>query len=374
MNIDVRMIESNETAEIFITVTPTINLSIKEQVEEVFYNIRNVLKETKESIFEERIFSTEDVIQTITLIRKNIYADLDDGIDPTCLIVSKGMYGKFSGVQVHGVYNRKKPIILYSGGNACGRVISQGNKKYISILGISGIEAGKEPTKQAQMMFEKAEYLLQQTGGNMFSIVRTWIWLKDILQWYKDFNNVRTRFYEERGLIKGTTGLHIPTSTGIGIAPAKGAKCALDLFAVVSAEDSIKFFNESGEQSSPFVYGSAFSRAAKSMSPAGETIFVSGTAAVDHRGKTEYVGDVESQIKSTFSHIHAVLRDMNCKEQDIVQMIVYSKTPEVEKVFNIMYSDLSLPYLSVICDICRSELLFEIEVTACLGAQKYYKT
>ena len=132
MNIDVRMIESNETAEIFITATPTINLSIKEQVEEVFYSIKNILKETNESIFEERIFSTEDVIQTITQIRQNIYADLDDGVNPTRLIVSKGMYGRFSGVQVHGVNNHKKPIILYSGGNACGRVVSCDDKKYIS--------------------------------------------------------------------------------------------------------------------------------------------------------------------------------------------------------------------------------------------------
>ncbi|HDY89388.1 MAG TPA: hypothetical protein ENH82_14895, partial [bacterium] len=293
MYIDARAIESTEGSEIFITAIPESNQSIKKQAEETFTGIRNILKKTGTQIFEERIFATEDTKEIIGLMRKNAYGDLDDGVGPTYLVVPKGTHNEISGVQVHAVRSSKKLEVLRLKDSACGRVLLCGDKKYLTLSGISAGEAGDAKT-QALTIFEMADSALRQVGGDMHSVARTWIWLKDILTWYNDFNNIRTRFYTKQGLIKNNTHPHLPASTGIGITQADGAKCTLDLFAVIGMRNPIKFLFKNGEQCAALKYGSAFSRALKSESPAGETVFISGTAAVDLKGETEHIGDIQA--------------------------------------------------------------------------------
>ena len=98
--------------------------------------------------------------------------------------------------------------------------------------------------------------------------------------------------------------------------------------------------------------------------PAGETVFVSGTASIDAGGATTHVGDAAGQIHATIENVRAVLREMQCRDDDVVQVIAYCKTTEVEKVFNSIKDKLAWPWITVICDICRPDLLFEIEATA----------
>jgi len=45
-------------------------------------------------------------------------------------------------------------------------------------------------------------------------------------------------------------------------------------------------------------------------------------------------------------------------------VVAYCKTTDVEKIFNASRGALPWPWVTVICDICRPELLFEIEATA----------
>ncbi len=370
MHIDIRTIESTDASEIFITAVPVSNQSIMKQAEETFTGIGNILKKMGAQIFEERIFSTEGSMEIITSMRKNAYGDLDDGVSPTYLIVPGGMHNEISGVQIHAVRGSKKPEVLRLKGSACGRVFNCGSKKYITLSGISAGETD-DAKLQALAVFENANSVLRQMGGDMHSVVRTWIWLKDITTWYKDFNDIRNRFYTKQGLIKNNIQPHLPASTGIGISLTGGAKCALDLFAVTGVKNPVKFLLEGGEQKAAFEYGSAFSRASRAVTPGGETVFVSGTAAVNSKGETEHIGDIQAQINSTISHVRAILKDMNCNEKDVVHMIAYCKTEEVKKIFDLMQDELPWPRLVVISEICRDELLFEIEVTACPGAIIY---
>ena len=65
--------------------------------------------------------------------------------------------------------------------------------------------------------------------------------------------------------------------------------------------------------------------------------------------------------------VRAVLKDMACSDQEVVQVTAFCKTAEVERVFDTMRCDLTWPWLAVICDICRDDLLFEIDASACPG-------
>ena len=61
---------------------------------------------------------------------------------------------------------------------------------------------------------------------------------------------------------------------------------------------------------------------------------------------------------------------MNAADEDVVQVIAYCKTTEIGKVFDAIKGDFSWPWITVICDVCRPDLLFEIEATAMPGAGK----
>jgi enamine deaminase RidA (YjgF/YER057c/UK114 family) len=213
-------------------------------------------------------------------------------------------------------------------------------------------------------MMEKADAALKQFGADFLSVPRTWMWLKDILSWYDDFNHVRTKFFTERRLIGAGTRQSMPASTGIGLGPADGANCAMDLIAVLEPTDCTQYLQAAGKQQCALEYGSAFSRAARSIMPAGEAVFVSGTASIDADGATTHIGDASGQISTTIGNVRAVLADMNCKDEDVVQVVAYCKTTEVEKIFNASKGALDWPWLTGICDICRPDLLFEIEATA----------
>jgi enamine deaminase RidA (YjgF/YER057c/UK114 family) len=214
-------------------------------------------------------------------------------------------------------------------------------------------------------MLGKVECPLHMAGGDINDVVRTWMWLGEILDWYPDFNVTRNRFFKQHRLInEGPANVRLPASTGIGIGPAAGGRCTMDAYAVVGAHASSEFLLAGGCQQPAFNYGSAFSRASRSITPAGEAVFVSGTAAIDSSGKSEYPGDPERQIDATLEYVRAVLSQTHCHDQDVVQSLVYCKNAEVERVFRSRYPDFPWPHLVAIADVCRPELLFEVEATA----------
>jgi enamine deaminase RidA (YjgF/YER057c/UK114 family) len=370
MPVDVRTVESPESAEIYITATPPPGIPVHRQAEDLFPKIKHVLEMTGARLLEERIFAADEAFAAIEPIRAGAYGNLADGIPPSRLAVPKGLVGEIAGVQIHAVRSSQPPKPLRLGESACGRVLHSSGGEYISLSGLSAPDVGPDPTAQARAVFERAETALKQVGTDMRAVARTWVWLDDIVAWYPDFNRVRTRFFIERGLMDRRSESHRPpASTGIGVSLSGGPRIGLDLVAIPAERDSMRHYPAAGSQGSPYEYGSAFSRATIAMTPAGKTVFVSGTAAIDARGATQHVGDPEAQINETIEHVRAVLRDMNCADQDVVQAIAYSKAIAVERLVRATWKQIAWPCLSVLADICREELLFEIEVTACPGAR-----
>jgi enamine deaminase RidA (YjgF/YER057c/UK114 family) len=137
----------------------------------------------------------------------------------------------------------------------------------------------------------------------------------------------------------------------------------------VGNSSAIEYLDAGGNQESAFEYGSAFSRACRAKTLAGETIYISGTASIGADGKTLYTGDPRRQIEATIANVCAVLKECGCNDGDVMHAIAYSKTPDVEKVFTDGWSGLAWPIIPVIADICRDDLLFEIEVTAAKNAE-----
>jgi len=362
-NLEARSVELKGITEIYLSASPAETASLEEQAQKIFSDIRDALLSKKACILEERIFCTPQAVETLRNVRAQVYGDLDDGVAPSVLIETEGLSGPLAGVQVHAVSSDGKPEVIELDGHRCGRILRVPGRAYLALTYITD-QQSDEADAQAQVMLEKGEALLKKLGANYLSVPRTWMWLKDILSWYDEFNRVRTNFFIERGLIGSGTRQSMPASTGIGLGPANGAHCAMDLMAVLEPTDCTEYLQITGKQHSALDYGSAFSRAARSIMPAGPAVFVSGTASIDADGATTHIGNAEAQIHATIENVIAVLNEMQCGAEDIVQVIAYCKTIEVEKVFNSIKGNLDWPWLTVICDICRDDLLFEIEAIA----------
>lgn len=361
----VQTLESPEAAEVFITAAPSLPAPIDAQAAEVFSAVRDALRAADARLLEERVFATEPGLRAIDPIRADLYGDLDDGVPPARLLLTKGLGGDIAGVQVRAVRSDPRPGRL----GRVGRILRRGNLAWITVCGLSAPEAGPA-TAQARRVYETAAAALREAGADMHAVARTWLWLADILSWYSEFNEVRTAFYREVGLLDShPTRARMPASTGIGVRPA-GALCGLDLFAVIGPEGSTRYLQAAGNQESPFQYGSAFSRAATSVTPAGETVFVSGTASIDAEGRTAHVGDARGQIDATVANVRAVLGECGCGDADVVQAIAYCKTTDVEKVWRDMAAGVPWPCVTLLGDICRDDLLFEIEAAACPGVRE----
>ena len=364
VNIDTRIIRSKDVVEGYITATPSPGLPAEEQAGELFAGIKNALDSHNLRLLQERVFGTQDGLRIARPIRAEVYGRLDDGLDPSWLLVLPGLVGQIAGVQVHAIGGGESPQLVRLGDTPCGRICRQaGRGGYLTLSNICAPEE-REPVKQARLVFEKAETVLKQADADMFLVPRTWMWLADILSWYDDFNAVRNQFFIERGLITNGQLNRMPASTGIGIGPGNRAVCGMDLTAVIGPRKPIEYLDAGGNQDSALKYGSAFSRASKAETPAGNTVFVSGTASIGADGKTLHIDDAQAQIETTIDNVRAVLKQMNCTDEQVVQAIAYCKTPAVEKLFNEKWSDLTWPVLTAIADVCRPELLFEMELTA----------
>lgn len=351
----------------YLTAAPSGGGSPKAQARALYAALREALVAAGARIFAERIFATQEAMEAVTAERHAALGDLDDGVRPTRVVVAAGHSGALAGVQIQAVASSSSPSPLGCHGNgatAYGRELRIGDHRWLTLSEVSP-GGDVSPREQAQRMFDCTGCLLRQAGADMRSVARTWLWLKDIRQWYGDFNAVRTAFFRREGLIRtGHPYGRLPASTGIGLGVAGGSACALDLLALPGREDSIELLAAGGDQNSAFSYGSAFSRAAIVPMPGGRTLLVSGTAAIDAQGRTEHVGQVEAQIAATIRHVRALLEKAGCGDEQVLSALVYCKTPDVEAAFRAGWGDLGWPAVSMIAGICREDLLFEIEAVA----------
>jgi enamine deaminase RidA (YjgF/YER057c/UK114 family) len=221
-------------------------------------------------------------------------------------------------------------------------------------------------------MFRSAERLLRGQGATYGDVARTWIYIEDILAWYGDFNRARNRCFTDFGLLgngaerREAERIFLPASTGIEGRNPAGAAAVMDVFAVHSGKSgTVSSRSVSGvRQRSPFRYGSAFSRAMVVDEPECRLVLVSGTASIDEAGASVHLGDTAAQIEQTLKVIQALVREEGAEWENLCEGTVFLKRPEDLPVFletakRMGLSD--LPTVNVVADVCRDELLFELD-------------
>ena len=160
----------------------------------------------------------------------------------------------------------------------------------------------------------------------------------------------------------------VPASTGIGSRNARGAALAARAFAVKPKSELVKICEvESPLQCSARDYKSSFSRAVELAHPNFRHLIVSGTAGIEYGGRTAFVGDLNRQINLSLDVVEAILKSRGMDWGDTLRAVAYIKdfscAGEFRKIQKLRGLE-DLPCVSIQADVCRGDLLFEMELDA----------
>jgi len=347
---------------------------------EAYARIAQTLHKGGLEIVHERVFGSLSAQPAVMAARCEVFRSA--GIDPDGPITylqGRPPWGEgFAGAIIHAVSSAARETnvrVLTDGERFCGRAWQSDGIPFIVLQDIRGLgNAGMDnsPASQARRAMERADRLLRANGASYRNTVRTWFYLSDILAWYPEFNRARNTMYGEFNLLpEDGRPPTLPASTGIRADHPGGAACALDLLAVVApdADEPAVRFLRNPQQQDAFRYGSAFSRCAVVRGPRETLIELSGTAAIDEAGNSLYPGDIQSQVRATLEKVAVLLAQTGASLQDICAATVFVKNGADADAARAVMADAGLaelPAVWVVADVCRDELLFEIDAEASL--------
>lgn len=339
---------------------------------QVYNDIADEIQETGRAIVHERVFGSLNVEKAVRSARRKAFEARGLPSDnPMTYIQGQPPWGEgFAGVQLRTVSQVEGPWTILSSGNLAGRKWRVGDLAFIILQNIQAKDPKVSRAVQARHMIEQAEALLRQESASYGVVVRTWFYLSHILEWYGEFNKARNGRYTEMGLMphRGIGRLLLPASTGIGGETSQGSAGVLDLLALVEPEGAktlVRQLTNVGQEDA-FRYGSAFSRGALICGPELSMIEVSGTAAIDEHGETVHSGNPRAQIECTLDKIASLLEPEGARLEDIASATVFVKHAEDISIYHDVADErgLAIPAVSVVADVCRDDLLFEMDGVA----------
>ncbi|MBL6991952.1 MAG: hypothetical protein ISR65_19370 [Bacteriovoracaceae bacterium] len=367
--------------EVFITLVIKEAMTEIDQIALCFQRVASFLKKNEISILQEKVYGLSSHMQQITSVRNEQYATLNETPPVTCTFIDGKpcMGGVFAGIQIIGVVskdsNASLSTITHNQQNI-GVTFENEDYKKVFLSGISHEALSNNQNElqqldlysQVKAMFHSSKEILAEQKVNFDQVLRTWIYFPRILDWYGEFNRARTDCFKELGLISKTRN-YLPASTGIQGKRTDSEECFMDVLGFVSKNpNKVKAsVMRNSRQNEADEYGSSFSRGISIDSKHSSTMYISGTASINNDGETIYHQDRQGQMIETLLDIAALLETKNGKLSDIVMATAYCKDESMYKNYKRIVTLLELeniPMLPVYADVCRDELLFEIDSIA----------
>ena len=249
-------------------------------------------------------------------------------------------------------------------GRIVGSAWSDADADYCFLAGIQPADISVSRGEQTRQVYERMESVLQQAGMGFLDIVRTWLYLDHLLDWYGEFNAVRTQFYQERGVFEN----RVPASTGIGAGNPSGSAIVAGALAVRPKHKGVTITVVPSPLQCPALnYKASFSRAIELGFPGRRQLLVSGTASIAPGGDSIHKDDVTAQIELTMKVIEAILASRDMTWQNTTRAIAYFRDMKDAPLMDDWCRSKGLtrfPVVNAHATVCRSVLLFELELDA----------
>lgn len=358
------------TSEIESAVTPEgcrreFSLTIKphagENLLEMFRRLARALKELDATVLKFMIYGPVNVATPATETMRRVFGEVNWPV--TWVEGVACDRSPIAGVQVFAFSGGNVDRIIL-GGRVVGSVFADGGARFCLLGGLGPDQIAGTRADQTQRTLDQLQEALAQADFSLGDVVRTWFFLDDLLSWYDAFNEVRARVYSQTKFRSGC----LPASTGVagrnpaGTALTLGARAMQPLSSASRAEEVF-----SPLQCPAPEYGSSFSRAIEINSAGFRRLFVSGTASIGPDGQTLHAGNVRAQIGLSMQVVEAILESRRMSFADVTRATAYFKSPADAPTFADWCDRRELrklPVISTGCDICRPDLLFEIELDA----------
>lgn len=374
-----RSVDRDSFAEAYLTVPASGRAAAPREAAALYEQMAKVVVEKGIQPVQEKIYGPIAERDQVLAVRQAVLRNAGLEADLSCTYIDgrPGVTADVTGLQLWGIVpNPGRGITVATrqhGDAVIGRVIRGSDFEILHLCNLSGGQG--TGVRQADAMFRQAARALHEYGHSYRNVVRTWIYLDQLLTWYDDFNHARSAFHASEGLDGRIGGRPFPASTAIqGRCGAEA--CRMDLLAVRPRDGSsidIQPVLGSRRQPDAFLYGSGFARAMSLGIEGRRTLFISGTASIDREGRTAHPGDREGQALQTLRSIEALLDDQGGRLHDIAIGTLFHKDEETLVTYRAIAERLGfadLPLIPVRSDICRPELLLEIEAVALLAATR----
>ena len=356
--LDIFRVESAPVSELHLTLTPRAG----ETPAALVGRLATVLGEWHATPVRQIVFGPIAAYQpTLEALRKTCGGSMF----PVTWVEGRGCTNQtVAGMQVHAVIGAKvRKEIAVEGTVACVWDDEAATHCVLSALGPKLLSISRP--RQATQTLENLQAGLTRVGMTTKDVARTWFFLDDILSWYGDFNHARNDFFACCELRAGS----VPASTGVSGRNPTGSALTAAAWAVRPHDRAVKLVQvvASPLQGPAPSYGSAFSRAVEIQSSGFRQLLVSGTASIAPDGRTEHVGDVRRQIELSMQVVEAILQSRQMSFADVSRATAYFKSladVAIWEDWRAKHEPRAMPVVCASCDICRDDLLFEIELDA----------
>jgi enamine deaminase RidA (YjgF/YER057c/UK114 family) len=384
------VVELNDVRHVFAAGVPREGNDLASQARDALRTIRAVIDEesTRGSIVKQSVFLRDaGQVSACRRIMKEFYGD---ELPATTYIPQAPCQGKLLEIEACGVGRRPGEVQIDRLDERV--VVTRHN-------GIAWIHCDQVfPETLADNVygrsldaFRRMGRCLAEADARWDHVVRTWLYLGDIVglegatQRYKELNRARTDFYRNihfgnNHVAAGAGHPIYPASTGIG---TDGGDILMSCIALATPRKDVHLVPlENPHQISAFDYAAnhsplspKFARAMAVVAGSTATVFISGTASIIDSASC-HADDVEAQTRQTLDNIAALISGENFARHGIsglgatlahlAQVRVYIKRQsDYEKVRNVCEARLGeLPTVYAVADVCRPELLVEIEGVA----------
>lgn len=329
-------------------------------------------------VFFDALPDNETYAARLNFLKQKVAERFTKGVPVVSYVAQTPCDGK-PALEVHEVDGVDEKTVEYKEGYV---TVEQGGGKFLFMGGIGGRSLNDSIACQSVAIFDQVATILKAERMPIDSIVRQWNYIEKIVamdasghQPYQDFNDIRSLFYGQAEWKHG-----YPAATGIG---TQWGGVLVDIDAWVAKDENVGAYpldnplqvpahaysrevllGESKKSTPKFERGKAVVVSDKGM------VYVSGTAAI--RGEQSLTGvGIEAQTQATLENIAYLVSKENLNASGVnttdnsrlLLLRVYLKCREDEAAARAVIKKAlpSLPAIYVVADVCRDELLIEME-------------
>jgi len=339
----------------------TIKPHAGESLLEILRRLERTLKKTEATILKLIIYGPVNVAATTTEVMRRVFSKINW---PVTWVEGRACNdAPIAGIQVFAFTGGNVGRLALSG-RVVGSVFEDGDARFCLLAGLEPDLIKGTRVEQTERVLDQLQAALAQADFTLGDLVRTWFFLEDLLSWYDAFNEVRARAYSQKVFRSGC----LPASTGVAGRNPAGAALTVGVLAMQPLNSCARAVEVPSPLQCPAcAYGSRFSRAVEVKSAGLRRLLISGTASIEPDGRTAHVGDVRAQIGLSMQVVDAILESRGMSFGEVTRATAYFKTPADFQIFADwcdQHELRKLPAISTGCDVCRQDLLFEIELDA----------